>query len=170
MANEAPLKKNRVNLSGNRFMLRLLNITELALLIPFEDWDCDIVRLRGRGAVEPFPLVSSFMFDTQDWGWWLLSVSLEILALWPRSSYWGLRLDTTLSTGQPGALTGHRSWLSPEGWWHKLVTDRYSWSHYPTCNKFQRQPESFIFIVQSKNRMKIRHLPIRLAVVGSPEC
>mgnify|MGYP007022945065 CR=1 FL=1 len=37
MAKEAPLKKNRVNLSGNRFMLRLLNIIEPALLIPFED-------------------------------------------------------------------------------------------------------------------------------------
>ena len=69
IANEAPLKKNRVNLSGRRFMLRdglRLNIMEPVLLRPVEDCDCDMVLFRGRevGAVEAFPLFSSFMTVT----------------------------------------------------------------------------------------------------------
>ena len=54
--------------------------------------------------MELFPLVSSFMFDTR------AAFTGDLSAVTPLQL-----LDTGLRPGQPGALTGHRSGLSPEG-------------------------------------------------------
>ena len=83
-------------------MLRLgpaiLNIIELALLRPIEDCDCDIVLLRGReaGAMEAFPLVSSFIIVT----------------------------DYISLTGNPDAVTRSRHWTPETGPWAQPVDSR----------------------------------------------
>lgn len=69
IANEAPLKKKSVILSGSRFMLRCglekLRLNMLPVLLrTVELMDWDMVRLRGReaGVGVPLPLASvSFM-------------------------------------------------------------------------------------------------------------
>ena len=62
MANDAPLKKKRVNLSGRRFLLRLGSIKMEPALLLDDVMDCDMVLLRGFGVLsESFPLSSSFI-------------------------------------------------------------------------------------------------------------
>ena len=66
MAKEAPLKKNSVNLSGRRFLLRLGSIRMEPALLLDDVMDCDMVLLRGLGVLSgsrAFPLItSSFIF------------------------------------------------------------------------------------------------------------
>ena len=63
MANEAPLKKKRVNFSGRRFLFRLGSIKMEPALLRDDVMDCDMVRLRGFGVLsESLPLSSSFIF------------------------------------------------------------------------------------------------------------
>ena len=64
MANDAPLKKKRVNFSGSKFLFRLGSIKMDPALLLDDVMDCDIVLLRGFGVFslsESFPLSSSFI-------------------------------------------------------------------------------------------------------------
>ena len=69
MAKEAPLKKNRVNLSGNMFML-IMFIME-PVLDDNPNLPDDIVLFRDLGVSSPFPLASSFMTMTTCYSRWL---------------------------------------------------------------------------------------------------